>query len=93
MAKVTLEQLTEQINTACGEGSDTALSLIENIHDSFAPTDGEDWKQKYEDNDKMWRERYSARFMGKKPEDEEQFLSPQQNERKVKTFEQLFKEV
>lgn len=36
---------------------DEAISILETIND-----DGEDWYQKYIDNDKEWRERYAARF-------------------------------
>ena len=36
---------------------DEAIRILETIND-----DGEDWHQKYVDNDKEWRERYTARF-------------------------------
>lgn len=40
---------------------DEAISILETINDDGIE-DGEDWYQKYVDNDKEWRERYTARF-------------------------------
>ena len=40
---------------------DEAISILETINDDGIE-DGEDWHQKYVDNDKSWRERYTARF-------------------------------
>ena len=49
------------------DSSDRAISLVEDMTDtynSFAERkdDGDEWKKKYEDNDKSWRERYRRRF-------------------------------
>lgn len=61
MAKISKEELLTQVSAYAGERNDDAtISLIENITDSFP--DGEDWKSKYEENDKMWREKYISRF-------------------------------
>lgn len=38
---------------------DDAISILETINDDGID---EDWHQKYVDNDKEWRERYTARF-------------------------------
>lgn len=40
---------------------DEAISILETINDDGIE-DGEDWHQIYLDNDKEWRERYTARF-------------------------------
>lgn len=40
---------------------DEAISILETINDDGID-DGVDWYQKYADNDKEWRERYTARF-------------------------------
>lgn len=40
---------------------DEAISILETINDDGIE-DGEDWHQKYVDNDNEWRERYTARF-------------------------------
>lgn len=45
--------------------TDDDLTLLENITDtmnSLSNEENENWKQKYEENDKQWRERYKARF-------------------------------
>ena len=49
------------------DSSDRAISLVEDMTDtynSFAERkdDGDEWKKKYEDNDRSWRERYRRRF-------------------------------
>lgn len=44
-----------------GRTDDEAISILEIINDDGIE-DGEDWHQKYVDNDKEWRERYTARF-------------------------------
>ena len=75
----TKEEILEQIKTRLGEDtSDEALSFIEDITDTIndyetRATDTTDWKQKYEDNDKQWRERYKERFFsGENPEEQEE---------------------
>lgn len=47
--------------------SDEAIKFLEDITDTYNDLENknsgtEDWKQKYEDNDKMWREKYRSRF-------------------------------
>lgn len=47
--------------------SDDALSFIEDVSDTIDDlgkrvTDAGDWKAKYEENDKAWREKYRDRF-------------------------------
>lgn len=39
---------------------DEAITILETINDDGI--DAEDWHQKYIDNDKEWRERYTERF-------------------------------
>ena len=54
MAVVTREDLFNRIKTRIGDDtSDEAIALIE---------DNEDWRTKYEENDRQWRERYISRF-------------------------------
>lgn len=85
---VTTEQLLQQINDILGgRTDDESLSLLENASDTLNQyTDAENWKQKYEDNDKEWRERYKKRFMG--DDDEPPLDDP---DVKMLTYEQLFK--
>lgn len=66
MAVVTREDLFNRIKTRIGDDtSDDAISLIEDFSDTFdsmSNADNEDWRTKYEENDREWRERYISRF-------------------------------
>lgn len=87
MAKVTFDELRQQINAVVGERQDDeALHLLENVADTLNPD--EDWRSRYETLDVEWRKRYRDRFNGKGEEKEE----PEENEEvgeKI-TFDDLF---
>lgn len=74
MAIVGKEELLETINKIAGENTtDDVLKLMEDVsdtYDNFANADKEDWKQKYEDNDKAWKEKYRSRFMNQVVKDD-----------------------
>ena len=63
MAKKTTEELTAALAEILGDRmtEDAAIALAEDIADSVINGD-EDWKTRYEENDKAWRERYTKRF-------------------------------
>lgn len=62
MARMSKEELINQVSNYIGDRTDDeSVSLLENISDSFSE-DTEDWKGKYEENDRQWRERYMSRF-------------------------------
>ena len=84
---VTTEQLLQQITDILGDRTDDeSLSLLENASDTLNQyADEENWKQKYEDNDKEWRERYKKRFMGEG--DNPPMNDPEET---MFTYEQLF---
>ena len=73
--------------------SDETISFIEDVSDTIndletRASDETDWKSKYEENDKQWREKYRDRFFNSegevtKPLDEEQ--------PKPMSFDDLFK--
>lgn len=67
MAIVSKEELLDTINRIAGDDtSDDLLKLMEDVsdtYDSFSNAVNEDWKAKYDENDKMWREKYKSRFM------------------------------
>ena len=43
--------------------SDETIALLEDISDTLDTIkEGADWKKKFDDNDKMWREKYTSRF-------------------------------
>lgn len=97
MAVKPLTELLSSLNTIIGENtSDEALTLIEDITDSFnakAEDDSVDWKKKYEDNDSAWRTRYKERFLsGDTSLDDDIDDKPSDNEVKTYKFEDLFKE-
>ena len=88
----TLEELLSDV----GEGTDdNTLALLENIRDTYndlssKASDPENWKQKYEDNDKEWREKYRNAFM--KPPVPNEPPDPDPEPPKSLRFEDLFKE-
>lgn len=91
MAVLSFDELIAKIKTKIGEDtSDESIELLEDVTDTFnANNDGEDWKTKYEENDKEWRKKYIDRFSGSggsEPDDEEE------EEEEKTTFEDLFKE-
>lgn len=56
------------------DDSDAALSIFEDVSDTLDDlstrlSEAGDWKAKYEENDKAWREKYKERFLSK-PVDE-----------------------
>lgn len=100
------DEIMESIKQRLGDDtSDEALSFIEDISDTLKSfegnnTDNEDWKKKYEDNDKMWREKYKERFFnaeaGKDFKETEPVVTEPQPENEesglATTFEELFAE-
>jgi hypothetical protein len=93
MAVRTTEEILESIKTRVGDSTEDAdLEFLEDVTDTLSDlrskSEGqEDWKTKYEENDKQWREKYRDRFFEKKEEQEEIKEEPEA----PKTFEDLFK--
>ena len=93
MAVRTTEEILESIKTRVGDSTeDVDLEFLEDVTDTLSDlrnkSEGqEDWKTKYEENDKQWREKYRDRFFEKKEEQEEKKEEPEA----PKTFEDLFK--
>lgn len=88
----TLDELLSDV----GEGTDdNTLALLENIRDTYndlssKASDPENWKQKYEDNDKEWRKKYRDAFMN--PPVPNNPPDPNPEPPKSLRFEDLFKE-
>ena len=67
----TKDEILTVIKERIGEDtSDEALSLIEDINDTYDDlqtrvTEAGDWKSKYEENDASWRAKYKDRFFNK----------------------------
>ena len=78
MAKLSKDELIEKVKKYVGDRTDDeTIEIIEDISDSIDSPDADEWKQKYEENDKMWRDKYIARFWDKK---EEEKLTPSEHE-------------
>lgn len=69
MAVRTTQEIIDSLKESFGESpDDTQLAMLEDVSDTFNDLNeksGEDWKTKYEENDKAWRKRYTDRFSGK----------------------------
>lgn len=68
MSVLSKEDFMKKIQGIIGEDkSDEAIQLLEDITDTYNDLeakqgDKENWKQKFEENDKMWRDKYTSRF-------------------------------
>ena len=87
------EELIASITKMIGDStSDESISLLEDVTDTIdSLSDGENWKEKYETNDKEWRQKYKERFLTPVDEKGEPDVIDEPDEPKVKTFEELFK--
>lgn len=94
MAKLSKEELLEKVRKYVGDRTDDeSIEIVEDINDSFDTSDADEWKRKYEENDKMWRDKYISRFFEKK--EEETFETPtehEEEEKEYESYEDLFKE-
>lgn len=95
MAVLSQEEYINRIRERIGEGtSDEDLAFVQDMTDTFNDLtaragDTDNWKQRYEENDKDWRKRYRDAFFSATPEppkvEEEK---PEEN--KPLTFDSLF---
>lgn len=94
MAKLSKDELLEKVRTYVGDRTDDeTLAIIEDISDSFDSSDAVEWRQKFEENDKMWRDKYISRFFEKNDDGIEDPTDEKDDEEKeYKTFEDLFEE-
>lgn len=91
MAVKTVDEIMKKVRERIGEDdSDEAIAFIEDISDTLESfSNSEDWKTKYEENDKKWREKYRDRFFTSKEEVEEDDIE-EPEEKEKKKFEDLF---
>lgn len=91
MAKLSKDELIEKVRKYVGDRKDDdTIEIIEDISDSIDSSEADEWKKKYEENDKMWRDKYISRFVEKK---EDELDTPTEHEEKeYKSFEDLFEE-
>lgn len=59
------DELLERLKAVLGDDntSDEALELYEAVSDLYSTPSADEWRQKFEENDKAWRERYRDRFL------------------------------
>lgn len=97
MAVRTTEEILESIKTRVGDSTEDAdLEFLEDVTDTLSDlkskTEGqEDWKTKYEENDKQWREKYRDRFFsGDDNNPPVNNPEPDDEDEEPKTFTDLF---
>lgn len=90
MAIKSYEELMDSLKEILKDNtSDEALSFIEDMNDTLKENSGEDWKARYEENDRQWREKYKARFFDGKKEDEVVVTEDEEVEKPLR-YEDLF---
>lgn len=93
MAKLSKDELIEKVKKYVGDRTDDeTIEIIEDISDSIDSSDADEWKQKYEENDKMWRDKYISRFLEKKEDEPDTPTEHDEEEKEYNSFEDLFKE-
>lgn len=94
MSVRTKDELLASVRAIVGEDtSDATLELFDDIADTldnYSNSENIDYKEKYEQNDREWRQKYRDRFMNGKPEEDDD--DEPDNSGKKYTYENLFKE-
>lgn len=94
----TRDELLANLNSIVGENTDdSVLSLMEDLTDTLTDyeaktSDNTNWHDKYNELDTTWRNRYRDRFMNRSADDIPDDDEPSEPTRKMRTFEDLFKE-
>lgn len=103
MAVKSKEEILEYLKGKMGEEpDDESIAFLEDVTDTINDFesklgDTEDWKKKYEDNDKEWRKKYTDRFFTGEPSGDTTNVpdadpSDPPEEHKPMTFDDLFSE-
>ena len=103
VAILSREDYLESLNTLVGEdNTDEALQIIEDFTDTFDNlgtqndnNDNENWKQKYEELDATWRQKYRDRFMNSQTTEEDVIEEQEDNvetDGELKEYDELFEE-
>lgn len=97
MAVKTREEILESLRDRFGEEpTDDDIAMLEDITDTFTDfeektSDATNWKNKYEENDKAWKKKYSDRFFSKDGDENnihDKYDEPE--DKTVKSFDDLF---
>ena len=93
MAKLSKDELIEKVRKYVGDRKDDeTIEIIEDISDSIDSSEADAWKKKYEENDKMWRDKYISRFVEKKEDEPDTPTEHDEEEKEYNSFEDLFEE-
>lgn len=93
MAKLSKDELIEKVKKYVGDRTDDeTIEIIEDISDSIDSSDADEWKQKFVENDKMWRDKYISRFLEKKEDEPDTPTEHEEEEKEYNSFEDLFEE-
>lgn len=93
MAILSKDELIEKVRKYVGDRKDDeTIEIIEDISDSIDSSEADEWKKKYEENDKMWRDKYISRFVEKKEDEPDTPTEHEEEEKDYNSFEDLFKE-
>lgn len=91
MAKLSKDELIEKVKKYVGDRTDDeTIEIIEDISDSIDSSDADEWKQKYEENDKMWRDKYISRFLEKKEDELDTPTEHEEEEKEYNSYDDLF---
>ena len=97
MAVKTREEILESLRGRFGEEpTDDDIAMLEDITDTFTDfeektNDATNWKNKYEENDKAWKKKYSDRFLSKDGgNNDNSGDSDEPEDKPMKTFDDLF---
>ena len=91
MAKLSKDDLIEKVKNYVGDRKDDeTIEIIEDISDSIDTSDSDEWKQKFEENDKMWRDKYISRFYEKKEDEVDTPTDHEEEEKEYSSYEDLF---
>ena len=93
MARLTRDELIDKVKKYVGDRTDDeTIEIIEDISDSIDSSDDDEWRQKFEENDKMWRDKYISRFLEKKEDEPDTPTEHEEEEKEYNSFEDLFEE-
>lgn len=97
MAVKTREEILESLRGRFGEEpTDDDIAMLEDITDTFTDfeektNDATNWKNKYEENDKAWKKKYSDRFFSKDGGGNVEPGNPvEPDDEPIKSFDDLF---
>ena len=91
---LTKEEFLTKIKERIGENpTDEDISFVEDMTDTIdSLSQGDDWKKKFEENDAMWRKKYTERFFtpDKEPEKESEKEPGEKIDEEEITIDDLF---